>query len=497
MRTTLSLIGILVAQSAFGEAVLTKILHFNGTNGAQPQAGLTLCRDGNFVGTAEIGGVTFLQEEDFGTAFKVSPAGKIVWSFSFQYRNGGAPQSQLLRSSDGSIYGTTFRGGLHTNEYGYRDLGTVFRMSSGGRMLWSFSFRGTNGANPKGALMEGRDGNIYGTTSTGGKYGCGTVFRISRWGRHTLLYSFTGGPDGAIPVTGVVRGKDGMFYGTTLHGGLISTASQEWPSYSGYGTVFKMDSKGSLITLYSFGAMTNSFGRNLDGAFVLGELTLGKDGCFYGTTRRGGPEDFGTVFRISDEGVLTTLHSFTNIDEGTDPSCRLLLSRDGYFYGTTLMGGTKRSNGFGYGTVFRIGIDGSFKSIASFDGMDGAFPLAGLTQRTSTSYYGTTAGGADSPGTVFKLNITKPVLVIRNRRYLDEITRQAVVVTGKTKSRAAVAGVLYQVNDGAWTKAVSSDNWTNWTATAVLQSGKNIIRACAVDTAGDFSRTNRVKLPRR
>jgi uncharacterized repeat protein (TIGR03803 family) len=200
----------------------------------------------------------------------------------------------------------------------------------------------TNGAGPS-RLVQGSDGNFYGTTSGGGtNNNAGTVFRISATGALTTLYSFTGGKDGGDSFAGLVQGSDGNFYGTTAYGG----------TNGGQGTVFKISATGALTTLYSFTGAHARAGK--DGAYPTG-LVQGSDGNFYGTTYNGGSNcDCGTVFKISATGALTTLYSFTGGKDGAVPR-GLVQGSDGNFYGTTDRGGTNGD----LGTVFQISATGS------------------------------------------------------------------------------------------------------------------------------------------
>src|SRR5208283_6215291 len=144
----------------------------------------------------------------------------------------------------------------------------------------------------------------------GGTNGNGTVFQISTNGALTTLYSFTGGDDGASPEAALVQGSDGCFYGTTSGGGAYTTYYGE-----GYGTVFRISTNGALTTLYSFGSVqdTNTFPSTpLDGANPVAGLVQGSDGNFYGTTQQGGTNGNGTVFQIGTNGALTSLYSFFN-----------------------------------------------------------------------------------------------------------------------------------------------------------------------------------------
>jgi uncharacterized repeat protein (TIGR03803 family) len=116
----------------------------------------------------------------------------------------------------------------------------------------------------------------------------------------TNLYSFTNGVDGKCPAAGLVQGSDGNFYGTTQGDGLYHS-----------GTVFKLTTNGELTTLHAFGEVTDSLGHPLDGWFPYGTLIQASDGLFYGVTSAGGAYDAGVVFSISTNGAFTGLYSFT------------------------------------------------------------------------------------------------------------------------------------------------------------------------------------------
>ena len=198
--------------------------------------------------------------------------------------NGGmpGPSAGLVQGSDGNFYGTAQYGGTNGGH------GTVFKISTGGALTRLYSFTGGNdGAGPNG-VVQGSDGNFYGTTHFGGTNGLGTVFQISTNGALTSLYSFTGSDDGGNPSGGLVQGSDGNFYGTTGSGG----ANQ-------VGTVFKISTNGALTSLYPFNGTD-------DGANPSGGLVQGSDGNFYGTTGSGGTNQVGTVFKISTNGALTS-----------------------------------------------------------------------------------------------------------------------------------------------------------------------------------------------
>jgi uncharacterized repeat protein (TIGR03803 family) len=373
--------------------VLTSLYSFTGTNdGANPFAGLVQGSDGYFYGTTDYGGTN-----KAGTVFRISTNGALTSLYSFTGTNDGAqPQSRLVQGTDGYFYGTTQYGGASTNQYG-QGQGTVFKIDTNGALttLWSFT-GGNTGAYPTAGLVQGRDGNFYGTTS-GGTPSLSTVFQISATGALTTLYAFTGGNDGSYPQAGLVKGSDGYFYGTTRYGGTNRT-----------GSVFRIGTDGALTNLYFF------TGAN-DGANPLAGLVQGSDGYFYGTTESGGTTNFnidsenfgnGTVFKISTNGVLTSLHSFTGTNDGAQPQSRLVQGNDGYFYGTTYYGGAYTNQyGQGQGTVFKIDTNGALTTLWSFTGgNDGAMPK-GLVEGSDGYFYGTTVfGGRYDWGAVFRIS---------------------------------------------------------------------------------------------
>lgn len=292
--------------------------------------------------------------------------------------NGGGPLAPLIQATDGNLYGTTPVGGV-----GY---GTVFKMTPEGTITLLHSFNLTDGGTPFAGLVQGSDGNFYGTTSTGGPTGHGTVFKITRESTLTTLYSFCAQqecPDGSGNAR-LIQATDGNFYGTTPGGG-----------YYNAGTVFKMSLQGQLSTLHSFNVS--------DGMGPVG-LVQATDGNFYGTTPQGA-KGYGTVYRITPDGTLTTLHVFCDKgicgSEGTIPNGGLMQAADGNFYGTTSRGGAE-----GVGTVFAMTPEGAFTTLHSFCLRcgDGSIPSDGLAQATDGDLYGvTTIGGLSNDGTLFKI----------------------------------------------------------------------------------------------
>jgi len=295
---------------------------------------------------------------------------------SFNGADGNSPEAALVQGSDGNFYGTTPLGGAHAK-------GTVFKIDATGNLTTLHSFSGSpgDGAVPVGGLVQGSDGNFCGTTASGGAFFQGTVFRMTSSGAITVLHSFNSFfNEGAVPVAGLVQAGDGNFYGTTAVGG------QHFQ-----GTVFRIDATGNLTTLHSFSGSTN------DGSNPVAGLVQDSDGNFYGTTPSGGAHFQGIVCRISQGGGFTVLHSFTGYPaEGGVPFAALVQGNDGDFYGTTAVGGTHFK-----GTVFKIDAAGSLTTLHSFSGSngDGANPVAELVQGSDGNFYGTTVlGGTHRKG---------------------------------------------------------------------------------------------------
>jgi uncharacterized repeat protein (TIGR03803 family) len=256
----------------------------------------------------------------------------------------------------------------------------------------------TNGAYPN-SLVQASDGSFYGTTlgSTFGAYRFGTVFKLTS-GVLTTLVSFDG-HNGSTPAAALALGRDGDFYGATEFGGT-----------NGDGTLFKMTPDGTLTTLVAFDHFSN-------GANPYAGLVQATDANFYGTTEFGGTQaGYGTVFKMTRDGQLTTLLSFEGAN-GSLPVAALVQGGDGSFYGSTLTGGastnanlfgTTNANIFltrGYGTLFKMNPDGALTTLVSFNGTNGAYPNAALIQGSDGDFYGTTyLGGTNGgQGTVFKM----------------------------------------------------------------------------------------------
>ena len=410
----------------------------SSTNGWYPEAGLVQGRDGNFYGTTSTGGGI----QNGGTVFRISPGGSLttLWMFDLRVANGdydgSNPLAGVVQGSDGNLYGTTSTGG--TNE----DSGTVFQISTGGSLaiLHEFTDLTGDGLAPHAGLVEGSDGYFYGTTTAGGIYTGGAIYRINATGSsYGILYSFTNEPAEATPRAGLAQGSDGNFYGTTASGGT-----------NGEGTVFQFNTNGSLTTLHTF---DYNGVNNFDGYTPQAGLVQGSDGNFYGTTYQGGTNGGGTVFRIDPTGsnyaILYLFNSYTG--DGKMPDARLILGSDGNFYGTTEQGGAH-----GGGTVFRISPSGSYSNLYSFLGnvsnSDGSAPEAGLVQGSDGNFYGTTElGGTNDRGNVFKL-------IVPLNPPANQISAVAVAGTNVLVTLPSVAAEIYQLQ---YRTSLTAGAWAN------------------------------------
>jgi uncharacterized repeat protein (TIGR03803 family) len=256
------------------------------------------------------------------------------------------------------------------------------------RVLYSFT-GGTDGAGPlsRGGLVRDASGNLYGTTyqggdlSCGGGYGCGVIFKVDPHGNETVLHSFTYS-EGIYPIGGLVRDRAGNLYGTTSIYG---------PGNNG--TVFKLDTSGNLTVLYAFTGGS-------DGGFPEPTLTRDAAGNLYGTTASGGSGLNGVVFVVNEQGQETVLHTFDGTD-GSDPTEPLLRDANGNLYGTTSAGGSSNA-----GTVFKLDKMGNETVLYSFKGVpDGYGPNSDLFRDAAGNWYGATyQGGTYNWGALFRLN---------------------------------------------------------------------------------------------
>ncbi len=334
---------------------------FNELDGSSPGP-LALGDDGFLYGAASSGGTN-----EAGTLFKLSTSGQFTLLYTFTNGLDGSSPDGLTLGEDGALYGTSSYGG--TNGYG-----TIFKMSTAGEFTLLYTFtNGMDGSEPA-SLTLGNDGRLYGPVYFGGAGGVGDVFAIAANGAFSPVYSFPGSPNGYYPTGPLAQGPDGNFYGTTTGGGP-----------QGGGVIFRLTPGGTYSVLDTF---ANNQG------YLLHPLALGLDGALYGANGE-------SIFKLTTSGAYTPVYRFTNSHYGFGPST-LTLGNDGSFYGPTTSGGDATRS---YGTIFKVTTNGILTSLYTFlNGVDGANPLPPLAQGSDGRFYGGCLnGGSGHRGTLFAI----------------------------------------------------------------------------------------------
>jgi len=443
---TLDLFGNLYGTTAYGGStgygVVFKVDRHNnesvlysftgGTDGGIPNAGVVLDLFGNLYGDTIEGG-----EAGLGAVFKLNPNGHETVLYGFPASDGANPQAGVVQDSVGNLYGTTNGGGSHA-------AGIVYKIDTSGHKTDLYQFTGgTDGGNPFGGVILGTDGNLYGAAGGAGQYNAGLLYKMDLSGNETVLYSFTGGSDGAYP-NGVARDSSGNLYGTAADGGTsgvgvvfkVDPSGHETvlhtftgpdgkypyagvtldssgniygttfyggtgPCYFGCGVVYKIDTGGNYSILHTF-----TFGA--DGGDPWGDLILDTAGNLYGNTWSGGPPsgDYpGVVFKIDTMGNFSTLYTFSGFSDGGGPRSNMVFDSAGNLYGTTQYGGIGGCPYFGCGVLFELNPSGQQTVLYSFSGgSDGSEPGTGLIRDASGNLYGTTSeGGSNGAGVVYKV----------------------------------------------------------------------------------------------
>jgi uncharacterized repeat protein (TIGR03803 family) len=394
--TFVASIGVPVWGMALPASAFTGLHTFtNGQDGGMPRAGLTMDRGGSLYGTAFAGG-----SHSSGTVFKLTHKGS-GWTFSPLYEfeggpDGAFPQGPVTIGPDGSLYGTTYEGGVMNN-------GTVYRLRPpatscrSALCFWTetqlYAFDGDpDGADPAyGGVVFDSAGNLYGTTLGGGKRNVGTVYELTPSGppwTENILYSFQASPDGCDPYAGLTFDQSGNLYGTTFQCGAYSA-----------GTVYQLTPSGFSWTegiLVAFQGQSDN-----DGASPVGGLVFDRLGNAYGTTSHGGIGG-GTVYELTPSNggwTYTQIYEFAGVHLG--PYGGLVIDGTGNLYGTTNTGG------LGYGTVFELSPSNGnwvYTDLYDFtDGSDGANPIGSLVLDSAGKLYGTASGGGNGYGTIFEV----------------------------------------------------------------------------------------------
>jgi len=426
--------------------VYSVIYNFDGTmHGKGPRGGLTLGTDGSFYGTTNQGG-----SSNYGTLFKITSAGALTVLHHFAYADGTNPYAPPIQGTDGNFYGTCSSGGT--------GAGSVYKMTPAGVLTPIHIMAFSSGAAPQAPLLQGTDGSFYGTTQSGGAAGGdGEVFKITPAGAFTVLYSFDF-THGSQPISGLVQGNDGSFYGTTSGGGSLDG-----------GVVFKLTPAKVLTVLYNFNAKPAS----VDGKYADAGLTLANDGFFYGVTSGGGTNGFGTLYKISPAGVYSSLYNFVQAN-GSGPQTTLRQHTSGKFYGLANAGGT---NSLGTIFSFDVGLKPFLATLPTsgkvakavgvlgggltgttnlnFNGTNATFTVSSNTYITTSVPNGATTGyvNATTPGgaikSIQKFRVTPSVVSVSPASGVvgSTVTITGVSLTGATKVTFAVGkAALFTVN---------------------------------------------------
>jgi uncharacterized repeat protein (TIGR03803 family) len=343
--------------------------------------------DGYFYGAALAGGqVNGNCADGCGAVFRMDGDGVVTSLHEFTGGDGGQSPIGPFRASSGDLYGMTLGGGTGSN-------GSAYRIDSSGIFTTIHSFwDGTDGRYPSGALIEPQPGDLWGTTLTGGNLalcgapnGCGTIFRMHLNGDLETMHAFNG-DDGSRPHGPLLLADDGNVYGTTNTGGVADQ-----------GTIFRITLNGNLTVLHE---LSGSF------SYVNGGLIQASNGDLIGTIYTGDGGEDGSVYRMTLDGNFEILHAFASDGhEGRFPQAPVLKANDGFFYGTTTRGGANDR-----GTVFRLGEDGTLTTIHDFEATPQEVLPGALIQAADGRLYGTTiyGGGTGGDGVVFRITLPPP-----------------------------------------------------------------------------------------
>ena len=424
----------------------TKLVDFSNT--ADPAAGSTpsgrlVLRDGKLYGSTEAGGAGSgviyrydLATQQYDVLVRLSAASAAGVK---PPNSDGIKPTGLIEASDGHFYASTIGGGQNGE-------GALLQITSGGTLTRLYSFltavRAETGVVPLHSLVRGTGDLLYGTTSEGGLGNAGTIFRLST-AKPTSVYivaeltGATGQAPGSKP-SELIRARDGNFYGTAEAGGV-----------AGNGLVFRLtpDGKYSKLVEFAAGSISSPAPRAPRAALV-----EGRDGSLYGTTALGGKRDRGTVFRVTREGKLQVLANFTGSRAGTargsTPETPLTLATDGNFYGVTREGGSSSR-----GTLFRITADGVMSTLIDFTGQgeinQGSEPRSPLLQDNDGNFYGTTAtAGANGVGILYRVSGLLPPKSIITPTIATEVTGTRARLNARVNTQGTAGSFWFEYGTG-------------------------------------------------
>ncbi|HEY5042822.1 MAG TPA: choice-of-anchor tandem repeat GloVer-containing protein, partial [Verrucomicrobiae bacterium] len=455
----------------------------NGVNhdGAYPYtAPLVEGADGVFYGTTTAGGTN-----NDGTIFQVNADGTFTNLFEFNNTDGLNPYAGLCFGPDGKLYGTTSAGG--TNH-----LGTVFQITTNGVLTTLYQFIGLDGAYPYGGLVTRPDSILFGTTYGGGVPNFGTVFQLTTNGQLTTIYSFTNGNDGANPFAGVIRDANGNLYGTALYAG----------DQGGYGTVYRL-SFSALLSIISpmenelftnsVAPVTGTASDNAPGSSITNVYySLNGASWTNATTANGWINWMGSVMPVAASAVLTvTTNGVGSLSPNYNGSLLQAANTNSIaIYAVDNGGNVSATNtvNFVYGKNYAITATAGTGFVFTNWTGGTSLPLTVLTN-------GLTVQFVMASNLTLQANFrdkTLPTLSITNLTSGQRISNALFTVKGKAGDNWKLASVLYSLNGGGWSNAVSGNNWTNWSAAVTLAPGTNTVAAYAVDPGGEASPTNSV-----
>jgi uncharacterized repeat protein (TIGR03803 family) len=305
----------------------------------------------------------------------------------FNGNDGYGPSSSVVQGPDGNIYGTTDSGGRQSQ-------GTFFRLTPSGEVTDLYNFcslaKCADGWGPDSAPVVGIDGNLYGVVQGGGTGQLGTFYRMTLDGEFTTLYNFcaTEPCTGGGAPTGIILGADGNFYGTTDGGG----------DASGSGTIFSISPTGEFKLLYTFCSLTPNC---LDGTRAFYPPILGSDGNLYGVTWGGGSLGGGVLYELTPSGTYTVLYNFCGQElgcSGIGAPYYVVRDTNGNFFGTT----EYNAEGRGYGSVFEFTSTNQLLVLHNFDD-DNDWPYTGLTIASDGNVYGVFGYDTKAHGSIFQV----------------------------------------------------------------------------------------------
>lgn len=401
---TLLTLSIIFTSSAWAQMAHT----FRGTpDGAMPEGRLVSDSAGDLYGTTEIGGAL-----GYGSIYELMASGgeRILYSFSGA-ADGGYPTGKMVREANGFLVGTASGGGNLGGNCGFLNgCGVVWMLNPSGKLRVLYTFTGgVDGAAPLGGLVRGVNGTFYGAAEYGGssagecaaqnetQFGCGVIYQINGNGVFAVLHTFSAGSDGQWPIAPLELDASGNLYGTTLYGGGSTTAVCTSEENKGCGVVFKVDTSGHESVLYAFNGAPDA------GWPIENDVVVDAAGNLYGTTIGGGASQYGAVYKVDSTGTESVLYSFIGGSDGALPRSGLVLDAKGNLYGTTTSGPTLTGgcDSATCGVVFKLTPAGTETVLYKFPG--NYDPIGDLLADKGYLYGTTMGGGKPNDGVVFRV----------------------------------------------------------------------------------------------